>query len=332
MTFAHPSFGLLFLVLCIIALGSIVPIRNKMTTQAQTWGVLLRTHISLQGKLQSVLRHCCLMIGLVAFGIALARPQWGYRLEKRQQNGLNIIFALDTSKSMLASDVRPNRLELAKISIQELLKSLAGNQVGLIAFAGDAFLQCPSTADYGAFKLSLQALNTNIIAKGGTNLSAAMELALTLFDSVCRYKQIILLTDGENLSGNAIVTAQKLKDLGIVVHTVGIGSTQGSPIGIRNERGILEYLKDDQGQTIFTKLDEATLKQIAQITHGFYVPMGNMGEGLQTIYQTVLKNLPKETFESLEKIPQERYAWFAGLALLLLGIEPLIYSFRKQRK
>lgn len=231
---------------------------------------------------------------------------------------------------MLANDVRPNRLELAKMSILELLKSLSGDQVGLIAFAGTAFLQCPSTSDYDAFKLALQATNTQIIPKGGTNLSAAMLLAAQTFDPQSHYKQIMLLTDGENLSGDAIKTAKDLATQGVVVHTIGIGSTSGTPISITNERGLNEYMKDSEGNTIFTKLDEATLQQIAQLTHGIYMPLGNAGEGLQNIYKMVLKSLPKESFESVEKLPIERYAWFAGFALILLALEPLFYSNRRR--
>lgn len=329
MTFQYPYFSLFCLGIgCLCFIVSKL-IQKKDNLLKKTWGEHYISQEKTTSKCGHFFRRTCLGLGIICLGFALMRPQWGITLEKREQAGLNIIFAIDTSKSMLANDVRPNRLELAKMSIQELLKSIKGNQVGLIAFAGTAFLQCPSTADYDAFMMALNALDTNIIPKGGTDLSSAMKLAESMFEEQSQYKQIILLTDGENLSGDALTTAQHMASKGIIIHTVGIGSPAGSPISITNDRGMNEYMKDAEGKTIITKLDETTLQQIAQTTRGFYVPLGNAGEGLLTIYQTALKNLPKENFESIEKLPIERYAWFASFAFLFLMLEPLLYSFKK---
>lgn len=329
MTFAESTYGIIFLIALAIGFILHVLVHRKDKKNKALWGEVFCFEISTSAKWGHRFRRICGLLGIIFLGIALARPQWDFSLEKREFSGANIIFALDTSKSMLANDVRPNRLELAKMSILELLKSLSGDQVGLIAFAGTAFLQCPSTSDYDAFKLALQATDTQIIPKGGTDLSAAMLLAAQTFDPQSHYKQMMLLTDGENLSGDALKTAKDLASQGVVVHTIGIGSPHGTPISITNERGLNEYLKDSEGNTIFTKLDEATLQQIAQSTHGFYMPLGNAGEGLQNIYKMALKNLPKESFESVEKLPIERYAWFAGIALILLALEPLLYSRKK---
>ncbi len=329
MTFAEPSYGVIFLIAFVIGCVLHILVRRKDKKNKLLWGEVFHLEITTAAKWGHRFRRICGLLGIIFLGIALARPQWDFSLEKREFSGANIIFVLDTSKSMLANDVRPNRLELAKMSILELLKSLSGDQVGLIAFAGTAFLQCPSTSDYDAFKLALQATDTQIIPKGGTDLSAAMLLAAQTFDPQSHYKQMMLLTDGENLSGDALKTAKDLANQGVVVHTIGIGSPHGTPISITNERGLNEYLKDSEGNTIFTKLDEATLQQIAQTTHGFYMPLGNAGEGLQNIYKMALKNLPKESFESVEKLPIERYAWFAGIALILLTLEPLLYSRKK---
>jgi Ca-activated chloride channel family protein len=303
-------------------------VQRKINKLLHVWSQQKYLPIQYTHRIAYRISRWVLLLGLIALFVALARPQWGEAIEKRQQMGLNVLFAIDTSKSMLANDVRPNRLDLAKLSIEELLKSLQGNQVGLIAFAGNAFLQCPTTADYGAFKLSLRALDTNTISRGGTNLSEAIQLAIRTFDTHTSYKQLILLTDGENLSGDVIQAAKEASRNGIVIHTVGIGSEKGTSIGIKNERGTTEYLKDAQGQIVISRLDENTLKQIAQITRGFYVPLGNAGEGLQQIYSVALKHLPKENFDSEEKIPIERFHGFAGLAFLLLLIEPCLF-FRK---
>ncbi len=299
--------------------------RRQQKSLLPLWSLSASHQMIYTHKLLYRLSRWIQILGIICLFIALARPQWGEVTEKRQKKGLNVLFAIDTSKSMLANDVRPNRLELAKLSIEELLKSLSGYQVGLIAFAGNAFLQCPITADYGAVKLSLHALDTNIIPRGGTNLSEAIELAMQTFDAETHYKQLILLTDGENLSGDVLNTARKAAAQGITIHTVGIGSTQGSYIGIPNERGMMEYLKDNQGKPVLSKLDEVTLKEIAGLTQGFYSPLGNAGEGLQTIYNTSLKHLPKENFSSEEKIPIEHFHWFAGLAILFLVLEPCLF-------
>lgn len=331
MTFAYSYLLPLFIVGSLCLLIFLQRNRKKSRQLKALWGVVYENPSTLKQRLGVGLRRCCLILGIIAFLIALARPQWGEIFVKREQTGLNIIFAVDTSKSMLANDVRPNRLELAKMSILELLKSLKGNHVGLIAFAGNAFLQCPSTADHGAFKASLQALDTDIIPRGGTNISAAMTIAAQIFEPNAKYKQMLLLTDGENLEGDVLKMAQTMADAGIVVHTIGIGSAAGSPISISNARGMNEYLKGPDGKPIITKLDEKTLQAIAQTTQGFYAPLGNAGEGLQTIYETALKTLPKENFESVDKVPVERYALFAALALFFLLLESLCYTIKLKK-
>ncbi|MDR0647375.1 MAG: VWA domain-containing protein [Puniceicoccales bacterium] len=320
-------FGILYVTLLYIVA---LLVQRKTNKLLRRWSQQKCFPIQYAHRIVYTISRWILLLGLVALFVALARPQWGEVIEKRPQTGLNVLFAIDTSKSMLANDVRPNRLDLAKLSIEELLKSLQGNQVGLIAFAGNAFLQCPTTADHGAFKLSLRALDTNVIPRGGTNLSEAIQLAIRTFDTNTSYKQLILLTDGENLAGDVMQTAKEASRNGVVIHTVGIGSEKGTSIGIKNERGITEYLKDDQGKIVITRLDENTLKQIAQTTQGFYVPLGNAGEGLQQIYNVALKHLPKENFDSEERIPIERFHRFAGLAFLLLLLEPCLF-FRKEK-
>lgn len=332
MKFVYPTFGLILGFLCLEVLFTLYTGRRKGHQLRKKWGSTFLYHPSRKQNFRLRVRNLCLWIGIPCFCIAAARPQWGSYLEKHKYVGTNVLFAIDTSKSMLATDVRPNRLELAKISILELLKSIRGSHVGLIAFAGSAFLQCPSTNDMGAFKAALDILDTRTITYGGTNLSAAMGIALETFEQTSKNKHIILFTDGENLAGDTLKMAKVLAEKGIVVHTVGIGTPKGCPICIQTPQGTTEYVKDSNGETVITKLDEKTLQEIARITKGFYAPLGNAGEGLQQIYQMALKNLPKENFESLEKIPIERYVWFLGIAFILLALEPLFYSWKALRK
>ena len=333
MTFVNLSFGLILLVTCLENLFTLWRSSRKRKKLLAQWGSIVPYEPTRIQKWRARLRTFCLCVAAVCFCIAAARPQWGFKMERRQHVGVNILFAIDTSKSMLATDVRPNRLELAKMSILELLKSIRGAHVGLIAFAGTAFLQCPSTNDIGAFKAALSVLDVNTIKRGGTNLSAAMGMSLELFDDQANHKQIILLTDGENLAGDVLKTAKKLASHGIVVHTVGIGTPNGSTISLPTGKGVGGgFLKDPSGKVVITKLDEKTLKSVAEITKGFYAPLGNAGDGLQVIYNLALKNLPKESFESLEKVPIERYGWFLGAALLFLALEPLLYSWKPLKR
>ena len=334
MIFVNLGFGLLLLVTCLENLFTLWRSSRKRKKLLAQWGSIVPYEPSNIQKWRARLRVLCLCIAAVCFCFAAARPQWGFRMERRQHVGVNILFAIDVSKSMLATDVRPNRLGLAKMSILELLKSIRGAHVGLIAFSGTAFLQCPSTNDIGAFKAALAVLDTNTIKRGGTNLSAAMNMSLELFDDAANHKQIILLTDGENLAGDVLKSAKRLASRNIVVHTVGIGTPGGSTITLPSEKGRGGFLKGPDGKVVISKLDEKTLKSIAEITKGFYAPLGNAGEGLLSIYNLALKNLPKESFESLEKVPIERYGWFLSAALLFLALEPLLYSWKsvKRRK
>jgi Ca-activated chloride channel family protein len=282
----------------------------------QQLGLVRREHT-----LWRTLHYFLSALGLTSLFVCLARPQWGTVEEKKQHEDLCILFAIDTSKSMLAEDVSPNRLALAKLSIVELLEQLKGHRLGLVAFAGDAFLQCPLTKDYGAFSLSLDAVDTTIIQKGGTDIAAALQVAQQAFEEGQSSKYLVLITDGEDLGADGIRQAKIAAKQGVVVYTVGVGSAKGERIPIRREGGRIEYLKDERGQYVTTRLDETTLNEIAETTRGFYIPLGNAGEGLRHIYETTLSALPKESFESVEQVPVERYALFAVIALLAFALE-----------
>lgn len=331
MTFASPKLGLLavFISLCISAW--MLSQRYNQRKRLARWGAATQAIVPPHEPIRQALRTFCLMIAIVSFDLAIARPQWGFYLEKIPHRGVTMLFALDTSKSMLANDVRPNRLELAKMSILDLSKTLKDSQVGLIAFAGSAFLQCPPTTDFGAFKASLQAINTDTIQHGGTNLSAPLLLAQKCFNPQAQYKHLMLITDGEDLSGTVGHAIEVLKKAGIVVHTIGIGTTQGGSILIDAPNGTQIYKKDDRGNTLITHLDEQTLKTIASTTGGFYAPLGNAGDGLQHIYDLAIKQLPKENFESIEQKPIERYRGFLWATFILLAVEPLLYVLRKRK-
>ena len=251
--------------------------------------------------------------------VALARPQAGYRWEETKRRGIEILFAVDTSKSMLTPDVKPDRLTRAKLAVDDFVNRLDGDGVGLIAFAGTAFLQCPITLDYNAFNESLAALDTNTIARGGTDISNAIrEAQASLQDRPSTDKILILLTDGEDLEGNDVETAKAAAQAGLKIYTVGVGTANGDLIPLPAESGG-GFVKDDAGQYVKSHLDEKTLQAIAEATGGIYAPLGAQGKGLDTIYQKALAPLKKHDLASRsQRVYIERYQWFLAPALLLL--------------
>jgi len=251
--------------------------------------------------------------------VALARPQAGYRWEEVTRRGIEVIFAVDTSRSMLTPDVKPDRLTRAKLAVDDFASKMNGDSVGLIAFAGNAFLQCPITLDYDAFHESLAALDTTIIPRGGTDIASAIQEAqAALQNRPSTDKVLVLLTDGEDLDGNALDAAKAAAKNGLKICTVGVGSANGDLIPLPADQGG-GFVKDESGQFVKSRLDEAGLKAIAAATGGIYAPLGAQGQGLDTIYQQALAPLTKHDLASRrQRVYTERYQWPLALSLLLL--------------
>lgn len=264
--------------------------------------------------------------------IALARPQAGFRWEEAHRRGLEILFAVDTSRSMLAQDVKPDRLTRAKLAVEDMLGHLNGDGVGLVAFAGDAFLQCPITLDYDAFQETVNALDTSLIPRGGTDIAAAIHEAEQAFKARANSDQIlILITDGEDLGAEGISAARSAAKEGVKIFTVGVGSTTGELIPVPSADGGTEFLKDDSGQFVKSRLDESVLKQIASATGGMYQPLGQQGQGLVTIYEQGLKSFTRHELSSRQhKVYLEQYQWPLLAALLLFLVDPLIGTRRRR--
>jgi len=263
---------------------------------------------------------------------ALARPQAGFRWEETQRKGLEILFAVDTSKSMLAQDVKPNRLTRAKLAVEDLLEKLPGDGVGLIAFAGSAFLQCPVTLDYDAFRESVAALDTSVIPEGGTDVAAAICEAQAAFKTRASTDHIlILLTDGEDLGGEGIAAARAAAREGVRIFTVGVGSAQGELVPVPDANGGTEFARDDAGQFVKSRLDESTLKQIAGVTGGLYEPLGQQSQGLTTIYEQGLKAFTRHDLSSRRhKVYNEQFRWPLLAAFCLLVAEGLVRTRRRR--
>jgi Ca-activated chloride channel family protein len=281
-------------------------------------------------RLKRILFACS--IGLIF--IALARPEWGFHWEEQKRRGIDILFAIDTSKSMLTQDVNPDRLTRAKLAITDLVKKLDGDRVGLIAFAGDAFLQAPLTTDYDAFQESLDAIDVGVIPRGGTDISSAIQEAQAAFgQETANRKILVLLTDGEDLEAKGIDAARNAAKDGMTIYTVGVGSSAGGLIPVPGANGGTDFLKDASGQFVKSHLDENTLKQIAQVTGGLYEPLGQQGQGLVTLYNRALAPLPKQDLASrTQKVYDERFQWPLALGLVCLLASTLIGTRRSDRR
>ena len=258
--------------------------------------------------------------------LALARPQWGYKWTEEKRMGVDIIFAVDTSKSMLAEDIKPNRLERAKLAINDIVERLRGDRIGLVAFSGQAFLQCPITLDYGAFRMSLDALDTNIIQRGGTNIASAIDEADSAFADSKNQKILILISDGEELEQSGVKRAEKAsKEKGIKIYTLGVGLQNGEPIPIRNEYGKLEFVRDDEGNLVSSKLNEDLLKQVAKATGGVYANLSD--GGMDEIYEEGIAKAPKsELSAKMKKIAIERFQIPLAASIILLVLDFILGS------
>lgn len=276
-------------------------------------------------------KNILLLLAVFMCFTALARPQYGYQWVDIKRKGIDLLFALDTSKSMLAKDIKPNRLKRAHLAILDFVRQLEGDRVGLLPFAGSAYLMCPLTLDYEAFEDSLSAITPGIIPRGGTNIAAVIDMAVETLNNAANHKILIILTDGENLEGNAIKAAEEAAKQGLTIYTVGVGTSEGELIPITEGDG-KGFIKDQQGNFVTSRLDEKNLTAIAEKSGGLYVPLGSGGEGLETIYQQKLALIPKEELaERRQKLPIDRFEWPLAAALFFLILELLIGERKKAR-
>ncbi len=272
-------------------------------------------------RIASQVKFLLLIVGVAFVFTALARPQWGFAWQETKSKGTDIIFAIDCSKSMLSDDIKPNRLDRAKLAIEDALSYVEGDRIGIVAFSGIAFLQCPLTLDYNAFKMSLKDIDTNLIDRGGTNISAALMEAESAFKSSTGAKNIILLSDGEELEADALSKAKSLAEEGVKIYTLGVGDTKLAPLSYTDSRGQIQYLKDLTGNIVESKLDEERLMEIANSTGAFYSRLD------ANAMQRVLEEVQKEKQELSSKMKRsaiERYQIFLAIALVLLCLESLV--------
>jgi Ca-activated chloride channel homolog len=295
-------------------------------------GSPLRARLSWEFSRPKAILKSLLLIGFFAFTIiALARPQWGARLETVHRRGVDIIAALDISYSMNAEDVTPNRLEKAKSEIRSLLEKSEGDRIGLVNFSGVATIQCPLTLDHGAVSLFLDVANAGMIPEPGTSLASAIETATTAFVAKeKKYKVLILFTDGEDLEGQVNKAIEKAKDAGVIIYTVGVGTPQGKPIPIRDAKGdVVEYRKNPSGQIVISALDERSLADIANQTGGRYFRATPSESEIETIYKDITGLEKKELESKLQHNFEDRFQYPLALAIVFLAAECWLSERRK---
>jgi Ca-activated chloride channel family protein len=270
------------------------------------------------------LKNLLLLLSAAGMAVALARPQWGEQAEVAQALGEDVLFVLDCSRSMLATDVRPNRLQRARLSILDFIQRHSRGRVGLVAFAGQAFLQCPLTFDYDAFREALLAVDERTIPVLGTHLGRALEEAFMAMEKNARRKILVLLTDGEDLEKDGARQAKELAGKGVVVFTLGVGTPAGGVIQFFNEQGALEVVRDAAGKAVESRLDETTLKTIAEATHGRYQPLGPAGEGMLQLRQAIetLTDLPGVAIT--RKLGIDHFHVPLAVVIFLLAAEALV--------
>lgn len=326
MNFAHKP--ILWLLLVFLPVLSVffwwaLRVRQRLMTQFIE-ARLLPGLISGVSTARMKFRFACLAVAVSLLIVALARPQWGFTWEERKVRGLDIVVAIDTSKSMLAEDITPNRLQRAKLAALDLMQQAKSDRLGLVAFAGGAFLQCPLTIDDNAFRQSVEAIDVNIIPQGGTALAEAIQTALTAYKEGDNFKVLVLFTDGEDNDEGALEAAQEAVQAGMKIFTVGVGTAAGEILRVKDAKGRTEYIRDAGGNAVKSRLNENLLREIAGATEGGYLQLSGT-KTMDTLYATGLAPLPKsEGQEKLVKHYFERYHWPLGAAIVLLLFEILL--------
>lgn len=262
------------------------------------------------------------LLGLLFLILTVCNLQSGSKMQEVKREGADIMLCLDVSNSMLAEDLKPNRLERAKQAIEQMIDKLNGDRIGIVVFAGEAYTQLPITTDYGSAKLFLSAISPNIINVQGTDITAAIQKASESFGKdEGKNKAIIIITDGEDHEEDAIKAAEEAEKQGISIHTIGIGSEAGVPIPVYNNGVPAGYRKDKEGNTVVTKLNDKLLQSIAGAANGVYVKASNSDVGLDAVLDK-LNELEKKQFESkMYTDYEDQFQWFAAAALLFLLIE-----------
>jgi len=329
--FAEPSalYALIIIPFVIIFFIYVKHAKNKAIQKFGNVKLMKRLMIAYSPRRQN-LKIILIVSAITLFIISIARPQIGTRLEEVKRKGVDIFVAVDVSLSMKAEDIKPNRLERAKHAVAKLISKLQGDRIGIIVFAGQAFVLCPLTLDYGAAKMFLDIIDTDLVPVPGTAIGSAIEKAVNSFvQSERKFKVLIIITDGEDTISDPLKIAEAAQKEGVVIYTVGIGSPQGVPIPIYDKSGKqIDFKKDRNGNVVTTKLDEFTLEKIALQTNGKYYNVSSSEIELDKIYNEINKMEKKELSSRIYSHYEDRYQYLLATGFVLLLIE----SFVPERK
>jgi len=264
-------------------------------------------------------------MALACLSFALVNPKIGTKLETVKREGVDVVFALDVSKSMLAEDIAPNRLEKSKQLITQIINSLAGDRIGIIGYAGSAFPQVPITTDFSSAKLFLAGMNTDMVSSQGTAINEAIEMAKTFYNDEEQTNRVLfIISDGEDHEGNVKEIAEEASNQGIRIFTIGVGTIEGGPIPIKQNGTLQYYKRDENNQQVITRLGEAMLKEIAAEADGEYIDGANTKEVVETV-TAILNGMEKKEFEAKQFTDfKDQFQWFLAGALFLLVFDVLL--------
>lgn len=330
--FEHPEY-LYWLAIIPILISIYITIRfiSKKRFQVFAESKFRDLLIPLISTSRSNIKFTLFLIVIILGILAAANLQTGSKMEEVKREGIDLYFCVDISNSMNAEDIAPNRLERSKQAINNLINKLNGDRIGVIIFAGNAYVQLPITTDYAAAKMFLSTIDTDLIPTQGTEIGAAINLAVKSFGNNDHGKAIIIISDGEDHeNGAAIKAAQEAAQLGIKIYTIGMGLEDGAPIPLYNQYGKrIGYKKDRDGNIVITKLDDNLLRQIAEIGDGIYRRASNSNVGLDEIFEDINKAEKSEIDSKVFTDYEDQFQWFLGAAIIILIIELLISSGKK---
>lgn len=329
--FAHPELlYLLILIPLLIVFFMIRMEKKKKAIAAFGNPELLKPLMPLLSFKRESWKFVIWMIALLFVIVGVAGPQFGSKLQQVKKKGVELLIALDVSNSMMAQDIKPSRLEKAKMAIARMMEKLSDDKVGMIVFAGDAYVQLPITTDYSSAKLFLSNINTDIVPVQGTAIGSAIDLAAKSFTPETEVsKAIIVITDGENHQDDAMEAARRAREKGIVVHTIGMGLEQGGPIPEQGHPG--EFMKDGNGNIVVSKLDEQTLREVAKAGEGLYVRASNTNVGLDQLLDEVNRMEKTLMEERVYADYAEKYQYFLLVGLFFVFVEFLILGRKNKR-
>ncbi|SDE50718.1 VWA domain-containing protein [Ulvibacter litoralis] len=318
-------FYVLFAIPVVVVLFLLVMIWKKRTQKKFADASLLKKLSPERSTFKSILKVLVLSLAIACMSFGLVNPKIGTKIEEVKREGVDVVFALDVSKSMLAEDIAPNRLEKSKQLVTQIINTLTGDRIGIIGYAGSAFPQVPITTDFSSAKLFLSGMNTDMVSSQGTAINEAIKMAETYYNDEDQTNRVLfIISDGEDHEGSFSEIASEAKKLGIRIFTIGVGTLNGAPIPIKRNGILQSYKRDENGEQVITRLGEETLKGIANAADGEYLNGANTKEVVDKV-KAILNGMDKKEFDSKQFTDfKDQFQWFLGGALFLLIFDVLL--------